>query len=234
MAKLAIFDIDGTLVNSNKVDSICFARSIREEFDLPEIDERWEMYEHATDAGIFEEAFERAFSRKPLEEEVERNIARFLNLLHQYYAEDRSLYDEIGGASALLQRLRNDPEWNVGIATGAWKESALFKLESAGIFYRDTPLVTSSELHTREEILQKCTSDCEAHYGVAAFEKIVSIGDAIWDLKTAANLNIGFIAINEPEKFADFPDCTVLRNFSEQERFMKCLEEARIPVLRGQ
>ena len=234
MAKLAIFDLDGTLLNSNKVDTICFARSIKEEFDLPEIDERWETYEHATDAGIFEEAFERAFSRKPSEAEIARNIERFLKLLHQYYAEDRSLYDEIGGASALLARLRNDPEWNVGIATGAWRGSALFKLESAGIDFSEIPLVTSSELHTREEILQKCTSDCENHYGVATFEKIVSIGDAVWDLKTAANLKLGFIAINEPEKFADFPDCTVLRNFSEQERFMKCMEEARVPILEGQ
>jgi len=29
MIKLVIFDIDGTLVNSNKIDEICFIRSIK-------------------------------------------------------------------------------------------------------------------------------------------------------------------------------------------------------------
>ena len=80
MAKLVLFDIDGTLVNTSEVDAMCYVRSFIEEFGLKEIDERWENYRHATDSGILDEIFERAYSRLPSEEEVERHIRRFLQL----------------------------------------------------------------------------------------------------------------------------------------------------------
>jgi phosphoglycolate phosphatase-like HAD superfamily hydrolase len=229
MAKLVLFDIDGTLVNSNEVDAICYVRSIQEEFGLDKIDDRWETYKHATDSGIFEEIFERAFARKPSESESDRIVARMVSLLAEYHAHTPSMFDEIGGASDLLKLLRDHREWEIGIATGAWRESALFKLNSAGIDYEGLPMITGSDAKTREEILLRCIDNSKEHYGVADFEKIVSVGDAVWDLKTAANLKFGFIGINKPEKFKDYEDCRVVQDFRDQELFMQYLEEALVP-----
>jgi phosphoglycolate phosphatase-like HAD superfamily hydrolase len=229
MANLVLFDIDGTLANSNEVDAICYVRAVQEEFELEKIDDRWETYKHATDSGIFEEMFERAFSRKPSEPEVGRVIARLANLLREYYSRDPGMFDEIDGASNLLQRLRDDPDWKVGIATGAWKESALLKLKSAGINYEGLRMITGSDAKTREEILLRCIDLSKEQYGVIEFEKIVSVGDAVWDLKTAANVNVGFIGINKPEKFKDYEECRVMQDFRDQELFMQYLEEASIP-----
>ena len=74
-----------------------------------------------------------------------------------------------------------------------------------------------------------CIDKAKEQYGVAEFEKIVSVGDAVWDLKTAANLNIGFIGINEPAKFKFLGDCRAMRDFSDRELFMEYLEEALVP-----
>jgi len=229
MPNLVLFDIDGTLANSNEVDAICYVRSVQEEFELEKIDDRWETYKHATDSGIFEEIFERAFSRKPSEAEIGRVIARLANLLEEHYSSNPAMFDEIAGASKILQMLRNHPEWQIGIATGAWKESALIKLNSAGIKYEGFPMVTGSDAKTREEILLRCIDLSKEHYGVGEFDKIVSVGDAVWDLKTAANLELGFIGINKPEKFKNYRDCRVMQDFSDQELFMEYLEEAVIP-----
>lgn len=229
MAKLVLFDIDGTLANSNKVDAICYVRAVQEEFELEHIDDRWETYKHATDSGIFEEIFERAFSRKPSESENDRVVARMARLLEEYHSQDPSLFHEISGAGDLLAYLRDHPIWKAGIATGAWKESALFKLKAAGIDYRGLPMVTGSDAKTREEILLRCIDLSKERYGVGEFEKIVSVGDAVWDLKTAANLKLGFIGINKPEKFKSYKDCRVMQDFRDQGLFMQYLEEAWVP-----
>jgi phosphoglycolate phosphatase-like HAD superfamily hydrolase len=229
MPNLVLFDIDGTLVNSNEVDAICYVRSVQEEFGLEKIDDRWETYKHATDSGIFEEIFERFFSRKPSEPEISRTVARLVRLLAEYHSRKPAMFDEIGGAGETLQMLKCLPDWRIGIATGAWKESASFKLNSAGIKYEGLPIVTGSDAKTREEILLKCVDASKNQYGIAEFEKIVSVGDAVWDLKTASNLKLGFIGINKPEKFKDYKDCRVMQDFSNRELFMQYLEEALVP-----
>ncbi|UCD56478.1 MAG: HAD family hydrolase [Candidatus Hydrogenedentota bacterium] len=226
MANLVIFDIDGTLVNSVEIDTICFVRSIKEEFGIHHIDERWETYRNVTDSGVLEEILEKTFARKPSESEIRRHVRRFLNLLEVYYSRDRTLLRVITGAQDIVKRLKNDPEWKIGIATGAWRESALFKLKAAGIDIKGIPIVTSSEAKSREDILRKCIDDSKGHYGVNEFRKIVSVGDGIWDLEAANKLGIGFVGINVPEKNDDFADYKTLKNYGEQRKFMGYLEEA--------
>jgi len=231
MAKLVLFDIDGTLVDSNEVDAICYVRSVEQAFGLTDIDDRWETYTHATDSGIFCEIFERAFSREPSESEVRKHIDCMEGLLREYYSRNPAMFNEIGGAGEILRKLKDRPDWRIGIATGAWRESAVFKLQSAGIDYEGLPFTTGSDAKTREEILLKCMDMAREQYEIGEFDKIVSVGDAVWDLKTANKLRVGFIGINKPEKFADFPDCRVLSDYTGQELFMRYLEEAEIPRL---
>jgi len=233
MAKLVIFDIDGTLTNSNKVDATCYVRSLKEEFRIEDIDESWETYKNVTDSGVLEEIFEKAFSRSPTESEIRRHIKRFIELLEEYCKKDSASCEEIPGARDIINLLRNHPEWKIGIATGAWRESALFKLKSAGIDIKGLPFATGSDSKSREDMLEKCIDAAKICYGMDEFEKIVSVGDGVWDLRTAANMKLPFIGINKPEKFRHLAECKVLRNYSDASTFMKYLEEATAPVMLG-
>lgn len=51
---LVMFDIDGTLVDSNGFDGALFARAVREELGVP-VDTTWQSYRHVTDSGVLEE-----------------------------------------------------------------------------------------------------------------------------------------------------------------------------------
>ena len=52
-----MFDIDGTLVRSYDLDSICYIDAVREVTGIC-VDPDWSKYRHVTDAGILEEIIE--------------------------------------------------------------------------------------------------------------------------------------------------------------------------------
>jgi beta-phosphoglucomutase-like phosphatase (HAD superfamily) len=227
MKKLVIFDIDGTLIDSTSVDEICFVHSIREEFGIESIHENWESYQEATDSGILEEIFQASFSRKPSRGEQIKHIDRFVALLAEYHAKKPSMFQEINGAADILECLKHHAEREAAIATGGWRKSALFKLDAARIDIKGIPMMTGSESKYRDEILRRCIEYAKRAYSVTQFEKIVSVGDARWDLKAAHKLGIGFIGINS-SGCNEFHGCPVFINFIDQDKFMDCLERAEI------
>ena len=54
---LIIFDIDGTLTETMKIDEECFVRSFKEVFGFADIDTDWSHYPHTTDSSIFHEFY---------------------------------------------------------------------------------------------------------------------------------------------------------------------------------
>ena len=63
-AKLAIFDIDGTLTDSVKILQSAFVKALNN-FGLYDFDTNWSSYKHHTDSYIFKTIFE-AQLKKPL------------------------------------------------------------------------------------------------------------------------------------------------------------------------
>ncbi|RJP25549.1 MAG: HAD family hydrolase [Candidatus Abyssobacteria bacterium SURF_5] len=225
MHKLAIFDIDGTLINSSAVDEACFVRAAAEAFAIRDIDTRWENYLHATDGAVFEEIFERHSERKPTRAEVQKQIDAFVQHLRERHQQNPLLFHEINGASNVIRVLREHPEWKPAIATGTWQEAASFKLEAAGLDVDGIPIATGSDAHPREEIIRTCISRAQEAYHVKHFQKIVSIGDAIWDMRAAQTLGIPFIMIcpSAPPAVSDPPP--VLKDYTDIPLFLKHLEK---------
>src|SRR3984893_18913284 len=54
---LVMFDIDGTLTQTMKVDEECFVRSFKDVFGFADVDTDWSHYPHTTDSGIFHDVF---------------------------------------------------------------------------------------------------------------------------------------------------------------------------------
>ena len=68
MTHLVMFDIDGTLVDSARVDSRLYVRAVRETLGGEiYIDETWRPYAHVTDSGILDEILVQHRFREPLD-----------------------------------------------------------------------------------------------------------------------------------------------------------------------
>ena len=167
-----------------EIDSICFADAFRDVFEI-DIDTNWDAYEHTTDRGIASEALRRALGREPAEHDLTRHRARFVQLLN----ERMTSLSEIAGAGAFLAQLLAR-DWRVALCTGAWSDSARLKLVRAGL-PSDLPLASCDNDISREGILRRGI----ALGGGNKHDVIVSFGDAPWDVRAAANLQLPFIGI---------------------------------------
>jgi len=196
--RIALFDIDGTLTASNRIDSECFADAFRDVFGLS-IDTDWNAYEHTTDRGIATEALRR-FGRAADESALTLHRTRFIELLDQRM----TTLDEIPGARAFLAELLARG-WRIALCSGAWSDSARLKLTRAGL-PSDLPLASCDDAISREAILRRGILLA----GGSADDTIVSFGDAPWDVRAAANLKLPFIGIGRrsgaAEVFEDYRD----------------------------
>ncbi|MBN9332765.1 HAD family hydrolase [Devosia sp.] len=185
---IVVFDIDGTLTDSVAVHQKAFEAGMRR-FEFPALDTNWSSYRHHTDTGIFEEAWAKAVRPGP---------ADFTRLEAQFVDDfDRELslaaIAEIAGAGAFVESLPQ-AGWLPVFATGSLRHGALAKLAALGIDYDPDLLVTASEFRTREDIVSAAiTRGCEKHGFVP--QRVVSIGDGIWDYHTANALSLDFIGI---------------------------------------
>jgi phosphoglycolate phosphatase-like HAD superfamily hydrolase len=236
MMNLAIFDIDGTLTNTNSVDDRCFVDAMAEAHAITDISTDWASYPHTTDSGIMDHVFQEKLGRGPEESELGKFKSCFVSLLSAQYNSQASNFDEIAGASRALDRLKRTPDWAIAIATGSWRESALLKLKAARIDVDDVPAAYAEDGLSREEILESAVSQSIEQYGVSSFEKIVSIGDGLWDLRTAHRLGFSFLGIGSGPSAVTLQRAGakhVAEDFTDYEQLLRLLNEAEIPAAGG-
>jgi phosphoglycolate phosphatase-like HAD superfamily hydrolase len=167
-------------------------------FDLDRIDRNWGNYPHITDAGILRTLCQTELGRNPTEVEVERYQGRFLELL-TVATEDRSL-QQIDGALDFLQYLDRDPNYAIAIATGAWKKTAKFKLNQAGLDELIIPIACADDAYARVEIMKCAYQKSLIHYNRSHFTDVTYIGDGDWDGVASKQLNYHFIGIGTGDR----------------------------------
>lgn len=230
--KLAIFDIDGTLTNTNSVDDECFVKALAEAHGITEINTDWASYTHTTDSGITLQIFQEKFGRDPEAAELAKFKSCFFDMLSEQYHSNPSSFTAIAGASVALSRLRQESDWAVAIATGSWRESAFLKLRAAKIDIDGMPAGFAEDGVSREEILQSAISHSLKQYRLRSFAKTVSIGDGLWDLRTARRLNFAFLGVGYGEAAAILDRAGakhVIEDFADYGRLINFLNEAEIP-----
>ncbi len=230
--RLAIFDVDGTLTNTSRVDNECFVRAYAAALAVTEIDTTWAACPHVTDSGVARHIFQQRFKREPDEAEINRLRDCFMNLLSAQLQLDQTLFAEISGAAETLRRLRRHSAWAIAIATGCWQVSANFKLSAAGIEFDQIPAAYAEDGLAREQIVQAAIARAGHHYGQTGFEKIVSVGDGLWDVRTARNLQLGFLGIaagERAEQLRAHGAQHVIEHFGDYDHFFSLLDQAAIP-----
>jgi phosphoglycolate phosphatase-like HAD superfamily hydrolase len=200
---LIMFDLDGTLVDSNTVDSGCYLQALVDVFgfDLAKIDRNWGSYPHVTDAGILQTLCQTELGRNPNSIEIHDYQQRFLELLKLACAQ-RSLRS-IAGASEILDTLNTDPNFAIAIATGGWHQTARYKLQQTGLDRIVLPMACSDDAHARVEIMQCAYRRSLDFYQQSQFTTITYIGDGVWDGMASKHLEYNFVGIGTGDRMND-------------------------------
>lgn len=185
---LVMFDIDGTLINSSIFEDECYLKAVQKTILVP-VETDWTKYRNVTDSGILDEIIERndlLSKRYEIHSEVK---SYFISYIEAYLSQSK--INEIPGAAAFIQLLRQRNDVVLSLATGGWEETAKLKLNSAGIDYSGISFASSSDHMSRTGIMKITEDRCF----VNEFSSKSYFGDAIWDKKASEDLGYNFILV---------------------------------------
>jgi phosphoglycolate phosphatase-like HAD superfamily hydrolase len=230
--KLVVFDIDGTLTETSRIDEVCFQRTYAELLELQDILSALETCAHVSDTGLTRHIYQTSFGRAPAAHEEAAICERVVHWLQEHHRLDPSHFVEVAGAERMLAQLAEKQDWVIAVATGCWRASAEMKLRAARLWLHEKPGGFAEDGPARESIVGSAIARAKAHYGYADFEKIVSVGDGVWDVKTAANLGVSFVGIareGRAEALRQQGARHIVPDYSDADSFFACLGEALIP-----
>jgi len=223
---LVMFDIDGTLTETMKIDEECFVRSIKDVFGFADIDTDWSHYPHTTDSGIFHDVCRSRIGRSPTAQEVSRFRQHFIQLLAA--ASSQSPFAPVAGADRLLSRLAQSDSHRVSLATGGWRDSARLKMASAGMCFDDHPAASADDALDRESIMRLSKRRAAAERYGDSFACTVYVGDGVWDARACRRVGIPFIGIGMGSRAtrlsAEGAGC-VFPDFSDADIFLRSVDE---------
>jgi len=224
-APLAIFDIDGTLCNTLEVDDECFCSVASELLQVSFGPLSWGGAPHVTDAGILDWLWRRYRSRAPTEAEVEAFVGRYEAALARELAQAPSRFAAMPGAAPLLDRLRREG-WHVAIATGGWGRIARLKLRAADLPV-DLLLASSDDSQDRVAVFELAKRRADVTYR-GVHQRVVIIGDGIWDVYVAAHLGWAFLGVGcgeRGDRLRSGGASAVVDNFLDGDGVLRLLRE---------
>ncbi len=181
MTHTAIFDIDGTLIDSMSIDTPLYFSAIREVVGDVGIRDL-HACKHVTDTGILAEILRD--NGRDLDLDIITAVrTAFVNGLREHIREAGG-FPVIAGAREFFCSIRKSGDTRVAVATGGWRDSALLKLESAGFDIDGIPLFTSDDAISRTEIMRLAL---EATGGDAG--SVTYFGDALDGIRSYSELD---------------------------------------------
>ncbi len=182
-----VFDVDGTLVDSDGFDVACFVAAVRQTLGDVIFQKDWANYRHATDLGILEQIMEenRIAPSPGLLAEV-RDV--FGGNVRAYLDGGGACVAVPGAAEAVAGLVKQG--FGVGIATGGWSHTARMKLDCAGISAHGLPLVSSDLEPDRVEIMGECLRKLGGEPARAIY-----VGNGEWDLAASRRAGWAFIGV---------------------------------------
>jgi len=222
---LLIFDIDGTLTDTKKVDDNCFITAFQDEFKVVLTNTDWATFTNVTDIGLFNELYKSIFFHSPTISEELNFKNRFFNYLESELKSNQDNFKAVNGASDFIEFCVSHKDYKIAYATGGWKNSAVIKLNAANIFHQDIPLCSCDSFIRRQDILLKAIEQSKQHYQVSDFNNIFYFGDGEWDFKTTKELQIPFVGVNTEgnKKLENLGTGKIIKDFTDLPKILHLL-----------
>lgn len=199
---LYIFDIDGTLTDSVPT-YLKVITKVLSDIGIKDIDTDYDNYLHHTDRYALEYNYERNFGKKTPD-----NLRYELDELLAQELRKHNPVMEIPGARDLLLYLQKQ-EIPFSYGTGAFPKATAIKLKDANIPFIPEVLATSITSVSRIGFVKEAIKKSKVYYNTPSFKKIIAVGDGLWDLKAAQELDIDFLGIGTKNKEVLFQNgCT--------------------------
>ncbi len=225
---LVIFDVDGTLANTNAVDESCYAQAVTEVLGFTGFSTDWGAYKHSTDNGIVSELIVTHGRRAPTLRDLRHVRARFVELIAAESIEPTRAWSEVGGAGAMLDSL-SSMGWHLAIATGGWGASARCKLARVGVSIAQHAFACADDAFARLDIIKRAIHRARGGKYLPEIP-VIYVGDGRWDVDAARLGGYGFVGIGQDER-ASRLTCAgskaVLRDYRDLPAFERALMDAR-------
>jgi phosphoglycolate phosphatase-like HAD superfamily hydrolase len=205
---------------------------LRTAIGLKDFSEDLSTFVEPTSASIFDELVRKALGRPPTPEEIARVQAALEPDMRNTYIDGRHI-PPTAGAIDFLNGMAAKGDWNMAIATGNWRGEAQIKIESAGLPMERVPMATSSDRMARRDVLKYSVEKAAKHYGFNTWDRVVYVGDAIWDVRAARACGISFLGIGTGERAAKLKAegaGVVLADFLDGAAVEEALERAGVPA----
>ena len=200
--KLVLFDIDGTLVQTDRqsieqwrirvveVFKEVYHKDLPVDFDLARVNgkvERRYFREIAEMLGVTKDEFEKKF---PAAAEF------FHTLLTHHIAEKNINFTKIPEAADLVGILEKSEHIHIGLVTGNIEKNAWLKLQSADFAAPFSVGGFGDTVEDRGDLVLEAISKSERHFGVS-FRKsdIIVVGDTIHDIASAKKAGVVSVGV---------------------------------------
>lgn len=218
-----IFDLDGTLGQTYYSDDNSYLTALSKIIDVDPNYAYWKECPNLTDRAVLNYIFQKKYNRLPTKQEVQHMQALFMDQLRLKHQKEPHFFHPIPGAPELFNHLHNNYDHvKLGVATGGWKSVAQFKLDLLGINHCDYHLIGSDDHDAKCDFVKALIQNVELKEQIK-FTAITYVGDSLYDMKAAKQLNIDFLGVDYKKigHFQQNGHHTVLEHYTDLSEVLK-------------